>query len=86
MEYEVLKLHLRDTFKEQLSNAKLNYLLQFGAEESYPLNIDVEQCESLWPSMDVDKVPAKEICTIREKAELLETESTCYEVSNLSTS
>lgn len=56
MEYEVLKLHLRNKFKEELSSTKLNYLIQFGDEESYPLNIDVDQCETLWPSMDVDKV------------------------------
>ena len=81
MSYEVLKLHLRDTFTEELSNAKLNYLLQFGAEESYPLNIDVDQCKALLPVLEVDTVHAQEICTIRQMAELETTESTCYVVS-----
>ena len=80
VDYEVIKLHLKDTLKEQLADAQVNYLRQFGAEESYPLNIDVDQCETLKPSMDVDKVPAREICTIRQLSEFVGIESTCYEV------
>ena len=81
MSYEVLKLHLHDTFTEELSNAKLNYLLQFGAEESYPLNIDVDQCKALSPVLEVDTVHAQEICTIRQMAELETTKAICFVVS-----
>ena len=81
VEYEVLKLWLREKFNEQLSQAKLNFEHQFGDASSYPLEIDIDQCESLHPLMDVDEVPAKELCTIRQFAELAETESSCYDVS-----
>ena len=81
VEYEVLKLFIREKISEQLSQAKLNFEHQFGDASSYPLEIDIDQCESLYPSMDVDEVPAKELCTIRQLAESYRTESSCYDVS-----
>ena len=81
MEYEVIKLFIKNKIGEQLRQAKLNFEHQFGDASSYPLEIDIDQCESLHPSMDVDEVPAKELCTIRQLTEMAETESSCYDVS-----
>ena len=81
VEYEVIKLFIKNKIGEQVRQAKLNFEHQFGDESSYPLEIDIDQCESLHPSMDVDEVPAKELCTIRQLTEMAETESSCYDVS-----
>ena len=78
VQYEVLKLALKNTWDEAFASAKV-LLRDSGVAETIP--IDLERCDEFSATMDVDTVPPKEICTIRELAELGQENLACYEVT-----
>ena len=78
VQYEVLKLALKNTWDNAFANAK-HLLRGSGVAEALPF--DLERCEALSATLDVDTVPPKEICTIRQLAELGQEDLACYEVT-----